>query len=180
MVDGKHLTQVGLEKIVFIKAAINLGLSDQLKKAFPSQRIVRPLYISSPELLHPDWVTGFIEGDGSFYVRLIPQPKRVGVTAFLSIALNQRDKFILFKIQQYFKGIGSISWKMSNTVVEWKVLKFSQIISVTLHFHSYPCIGKKHLNLIIWDKVVTLMGKKEHLTPEGLVKIKTLVGELNK
>lgn len=41
-------------------------------------------------------------------------------------------------------------------------------------------MGKKHLNFIIWDKVVTLMGKKEHLTPEGLVKIKTLVDELNK
>lgn len=33
MVDGKHLT-VGLEKIVSIKAAINLGLSDQLSLPF--------------------------------------------------------------------------------------------------------------------------------------------------
>lgn len=69
---------------------------------------------------------------------------------------------------------------MSDTVVEWKVFKFIQILSVRSHFYSYPCIGKKHHNFKIWDKVVTLMEKKEHLTPEGIVKIKTLVEKLNK
>ena len=31
----KHLTMTGLESLVAIRASINLGLSDSLKKAFP-------------------------------------------------------------------------------------------------------------------------------------------------
>jgi hypothetical protein len=33
--NKEHLTEEGLKKIVAIKASINTGLSDQLKKAFP-------------------------------------------------------------------------------------------------------------------------------------------------
>lgn len=46
MADGKHLTTQGLEQIISRKAAINLGLSNQLKEAFPqNNNIVRPIYI---------------------------------------------------------------------------------------------------------------------------------------
>ena len=35
MLERKHLTMEGLRRIVGIKASINLGLSEQLKTAFP-------------------------------------------------------------------------------------------------------------------------------------------------
>ena len=35
MVQGKHLTPEGLRKIVAIRAAMNRGLSEKLKLAFP-------------------------------------------------------------------------------------------------------------------------------------------------
>ena len=44
MLNKKHLTEEGLEKFVAIKASMNLGLSDQLKIAFPNiSYIDRPL-----------------------------------------------------------------------------------------------------------------------------------------
>jgi len=36
MNNKKHLTIEGIQKIVAIKASLNLGLSDELKKAFPN------------------------------------------------------------------------------------------------------------------------------------------------
>ena len=40
----EHLTNEGLQKIVNIRATINLGLSDELKKAFPNTiPVPRPL-----------------------------------------------------------------------------------------------------------------------------------------
>lgn len=113
MKQGKHLTQEGLEQIVSIKAAINNGLSDQLIKAFPQiTKLVRPLYIPSNELLHPDWVTGFIEGVpyGSFFILLRPAAHRVGVVvvANISVNLNYRDEPVLLKIKQFLKVIGGI------------------------------------------------------------------------
>ena len=46
MLKKEHLTQEGLEKIVALKANLNLGLSDQLKAAFPDVvPIKRPLVV---------------------------------------------------------------------------------------------------------------------------------------
>lgn len=86
-------------------------MSDQLIKAFPQvTKLVRPLYTSSNELLHPDWVTGFIEGDGSFYISLRPVANRVGVgvVANIIINLNNRDSPVLLKIKKSFQDIGGI------------------------------------------------------------------------
>lgn len=45
----KHLTLDGIEKLVAIRASINLGLKDNLKKAFPSVvPVPRPEVVSKP------------------------------------------------------------------------------------------------------------------------------------
>jgi hypothetical protein len=55
MKNKKHLTIEGLKKIVTIKASINLGLSDELKGAFPGiVPIQRPLVKNKKFLIHID------------------------------------------------------------------------------------------------------------------------------
>ena len=179
MTDGKHLTLEGLEQIVSIKAAINFGLSNQLINAFSNVKpINRPSYIPNNENLHPDWVSGFIEGDGSFFITIRSQTNHV--IAFLSIGLNIRDEFLLVKIQEFFGGIGSIYSNPATKVAEWKISKLAHLISIIPHFNSYALCGYKYLNFIIWSEIITLMKAKAHLTSEGLVKIKTLKNQLNK
>lgn len=147
--------------------------------AFPNVRpIDRPSYIQNNEALHPDWVSGFIEGDGSFFITI--RSKTNHVIAFLSIGLNIRDKFILVKIQEFFGGIGSIYLNSSNQVVEWKISQLAHLNSIIPHFNYYSLIGYKHLNFIIWSEIVTSTVVDAHLTPEGLAKIKALKNQLNK
>lgn len=63
MVVKEHLTLEGLEKLISIKGAINNGLPDKLKEAFPSiVPMVRPNYLPSEKPLDPQWVSGFTEG----------------------------------------------------------------------------------------------------------------------
>jgi hypothetical protein len=65
----EHLTTKGLEKLIAIKASINNGLSPALKAAFPS--IIpasRPLVLNQ-EIKDPNWLAGFVEGEGNFLVR---------------------------------------------------------------------------------------------------------------
>jgi hypothetical protein len=45
MKQKEHLTQEGLEKIVSIKASVNLGLPDSLKAVFPN---IKP--VSRPKI----------------------------------------------------------------------------------------------------------------------------------
>ena len=50
----EHLTLEGFSKIVAIKASMNQGLSDVLKKAFPSiVPRVRPSLVTTPEIIDP-------------------------------------------------------------------------------------------------------------------------------
>lgn len=63
MSEKQHLIQSGLERIIAIKAALNLGLPDKLKLAFPHiTPIVRSIYKPSEDALDPYWITGFTEG----------------------------------------------------------------------------------------------------------------------
>jgi hypothetical protein len=58
----QHLTEIGLHKLLSLKSALNLGLSETLKAAFPN--IItreRPIYIEQSVLLNPYWVSGFID-----------------------------------------------------------------------------------------------------------------------
>ena len=87
--NKEHLTMKGLQKIVSLKASINLGLNDELKAAFPDTvPILRPLVESmkiitkakssvnyeiplttpgsSQFMKVGQWMAGFVSGDGCF------------------------------------------------------------------------------------------------------------------
>ena len=67
----KHLNSEGLNKIVSIKAVSNKGWSDKLRALFPQiVPALRPT-VKSQIIPDPNWVSGFVEGDGSFYVKII-------------------------------------------------------------------------------------------------------------
>mgnify|MGYP006185496677 CR=1 FL=1 len=52
MVQKEHLTHVGLEKIVALKASLNLGLSDKLKEAFSGVvPVARPVIAASQQII---------------------------------------------------------------------------------------------------------------------------------
>jgi hypothetical protein len=64
MLNKEHNTLEGLEKIVNIKASLNLGLSKDLKEAF-SITFPETLNMESSiknNNLHPEWLAGFSTG----------------------------------------------------------------------------------------------------------------------
>jgi len=67
----EHLTIEGLHKILSIKASINLGLSDELKAAFPDIVAIKKPLVQDQKILDPYWLAGFVSGEGCFMVTLI-------------------------------------------------------------------------------------------------------------
>lgn len=148
IINKKDKNQEGLEQIVTIKSKMNLGLSNLLKKEFPNINCLDiPTYLTNNDRLDPEWVSGFIEGDGSFYIYI--RAKTNHVNAALSIGLNIREKPLLIKIQDFFGGMGNVYSYNSRSVVEWKVVKLSHLISIASHFNFYPLMGLKSYNFII-------------------------------
>jgi hypothetical protein len=67
--NKEHLTYEGVQKIISIKASMNLGLTDSLKIAFPNVvPVLRPIIKS--KISDSNWLTGFTSAEGCFLVRV--------------------------------------------------------------------------------------------------------------
>lgn len=58
-----HLSNEGLQTLVAIKASLNLGLSDDLKAAYPDINPVPRPFVENLKVTHPEWMAGFASGD---------------------------------------------------------------------------------------------------------------------
>lgn len=84
--QGKHLTKDGLLKIISLKTNLNLGLSDNLIKAFSKiVPIIKRNYIFKG-IPDPFWISGFTSGDGSFNLK-------IGSLATTSIGVRVQLRF---------------------------------------------------------------------------------------
>lgn len=175
----EHLTHLGLSKLISIKGALNLGLTDKLIENFPEVKpIIRPPFIINDLPLNPYWISGFSEGDGSFYISIRSSNNQV--RAFYSIGLNEREYNLLVKIQSFFGGIGKIVYNTSNNSVNFNVTRVSELTNVIIpHFEVYNLIGNKLPNYLIWFQIIKLINQKHHLTSAGLNEIKDLVKRLS-
>jgi hypothetical protein len=110
---------------------MNLGLSNLLKKEFPNINCLnRPNYLTNNDRLDPDWVSGIIEGDGSFNI-YISEVILIMLMLFLSIFLNIREKPLLIKIKDFFDGKGNIYSYNLEMLLNGKLLNY--LISFPFH-----------------------------------------------
>lgn len=79
-------------------------------------------------------------------------------------------------IQTSFGGVGRITTRENQ--VSFKI--YYKDLEVLLgHLGKYPLITQKRADFELFKKVLELMDRKEHLTPEGLIKIVSLKASMN-
>jgi len=174
----------GIYKIIGIKASMNIGLSDKFKISFPASDVYpvdRPL-INFEGDFHPNWLTGFTDGEGCFYVNTKKAKTLTGYQIIMTFLITQhvRDERLLAKIIDYL-DCGSIE-KVSTrpTAVTFVVYKFTDIKDKIIPFFcKYPLQGVKSLDYNDFCKIANLVITKEHLTLEGVKKIKSLKSGMN-
>ena len=178
--NKEHLTMKGLNKLVAIKASINWGLPDGLKKAFPDVDPVKRLNVVHKETIDPNWLAGFTSGEGSFLVRLFDSSHNITgsqVQLRFQITQQSRDLVLMENIVKYF-SCGNISKR--GDIIDIHVTKFSDITEKIIPlFEKYPVIGVKKENFYDFCKVAELMKKKAHLTKEGLEQIREIRKNMN-
>lgn len=134
--------------------------------------------------LNPHWVTGLVDAEGCFYVRLaISKNHRIGwwVQACFQLGVHIRDKDLLLQIKSFFNEAGSIYTMNNNKALIHQVRNISEITKIIIpHFEKYPLITQKQSDFLLFKEIVELMDKGEHLTQDGLVKIINLKASLNK
>jgi hypothetical protein len=70
MMNKAHLSIEGLNKVVNIKASMNLGLSDNLKSEFNDFTPHQRPEITTDNISFPNWFAGFVTGEGNFDVKI--------------------------------------------------------------------------------------------------------------
>lgn len=110
MSNKTHLSIEGLNKIINIKASMNLGLSDFLKSEFKDFIPVDRQVINTLNIPDPNWIAGFVTGDGNFDVRITQQStNKIGYRVQLRIRISQHERDIkLMELLAKYLGSGKI------------------------------------------------------------------------
>lgn len=138
-------------------------------------------------ILPSDYVCGFVDGEGCFAITISKHPqKKIGLDARLLFEIEVRDddQEILTSIQETL-DCGRI-YKLSyerygwNPHVELKVSSIKEIRNKLVpFFQKHPLRGKKRLSFEAFVQAFQLFERKEHLTLEGIEKLKQIRRNMN-
>ena len=179
-----HLTTEGLEKVVAIRKSLNLGLSSELKMAFPKLALQIPRESNFDQTIQdPNWMAGFTAGEGCFMIKVSKSPiSKLGVSISLIFQITQhiRDESLLTSFITYF-GCGTLVKILGENKVNYQVTKFSEIYNTVLpFFKNYQIKGEKYQNFKDWCTVAELIQTKSHLSKEGLDEILSIKSGFNR
>ncbi len=133
------------------------------------------------ERLSADWVVGFVDGEGCFFVGINRQPTMtIGwqVLPEFRVVQHQKDVAILKQLQKFF-GFGQITTNHGDRK-ELRIRGLKQLSEVVTFFKQYPLRTVKRSSFDCFAEVIHLMNQGDHLTENGLERIKVLASRMNR
>ena len=138
--------------------------------------------------LPPDYVCGVVDGEGCFTIVISKhKTKKLGLDARLhfEIELRDDDEEILRSIQQtldcgriYHLCYERYGW---NPHVELKVSSIKEIREKLIpFFRKHKLRGKKRKSFELFVKAAKVFENREHLTMEGIEKLREIRRSMNK
>lgn len=128
----------------------------------------------------PNWVTGFVDGEGHFRLGACWHKKRdrFNFVPLFSVSQRADDKQVLQRLADYFK-VGIIrprgaSPTSGSPMLVYIVARIADFVRVASHFDQYPLQSKKQRDYLLWREGVAIAleaGKRPKFkskTPHGL------------
>lgn len=160
------MTIEGINKLVAIKSSLNLGLTHNLKEAFPKViQFNRPEY-TFKGISDPYWIAGFTSGDGSFNIKISSSTtNKLGsrIQWRFSIGLHIREKELIQSLVTFFNfGFSSFSIVpevkevndkyvyIENDSVHLQVTKYSDIMDIIFCFFLKSILYKEKKLRFFW------------------------------
>ncbi len=133
------------------------------------------------ERLDAKWISGFVDGEGCFYVGINKVPNMTlkwQVLPEFRIVQHKRDIGVLKKIQDTL-GYGDIRRNHGDRF-ELRVRKLDDLRELIKFFEQNPLMTKKRNDFELFREIIFRMNNKEHLSQEGLRRIATLASKMNR
>ncbi|MBI2131064.1 LAGLIDADG family homing endonuclease [Candidatus Woesearchaeota archaeon] len=133
------------------------------------------------ERLDPNWITGFADGEGCFYVGINQHKvtKRWQLLPEFRIVQHKRDEQTLHKIQNYF-GFGIVTVNHGDRK-EFRVRGLDNLNRIVEFFgkHKFQTRSKQR-SFEVFSDIIKMVNNKEHLSDEGRLRIAHLISTVNK
>ena len=138
--------------------------------------------------LHPFWLAGLIDGEGSFGVSITESIGKAGkilytVSTTFYLGLHGRERYVQEGIQQYFGGCGYITTAgvKSGNFFSYQVRANADLMNVLIPFlDQHPLCTVKRLDYADLRTVVHMISRGEHRTPQGLGTIRSIKSGMNR
>ena len=128
-----------------------------------------------------NWFVGFTLAEGCFQVNILKsENSKSGFRVLLSFILvqHERDEQLMSNIASYL-NCGHV-YKKKRGSIHFMVTKFSDIAKKLIPLlQNYFTIGEKHKDFQDFCQVSYMIKEKEHLTKNGLEKIKKIKAGMN-
>ncbi len=136
---------------------------------------------SSGMKLEAQWVVGFVDGEGCFYVGIHPHPEMstgYQVLPEFTVAQHERDVQVLYALKEFF-GCGVVRRDREDRMA-YRVRKIEHLRErIIPFFEKHPLKTKKRLDFLKFRRILLMMERNEHLTPEGIEKIRAIAFTMN-
>ncbi len=130
--------------------------------------------------LNPDWVVGFVDGEGSFFVGVQRSPTvKIGfeVIPEFRVVQHARDLDVLHALKRFF-GFGRVCRNREERW-EFRVRRIEQLREVARFFVEHQLKTKKRVDARKFADVLRMMEEGRHLTESGLNEIAKLAASMN-
>lgn len=146
-------------------------------KAFAKRQSQSQLPLDTfSSLMSNAWLSGFIDADGYFKLRMQNKAGRINSEIRQSVNIDQKTRDILDSIKSEFGG--SISHRVKQNTYYYSSVNFTAAKQFVDYLCKYNLISYKHINFLKWRKAYRLISVKAHLTDKGRNIIKRLIESL--
>jgi hypothetical protein len=140
-------------------------------------------------LITDQWILGFVDGEGCFHIGITKsKTMKLGyqILPEFSIVQHERDVNLLYAIRDYFNcGIVLLNRGKNDYrhAPRWnyRVRAKKELLEIIIpFFDKYPLLTVKQKDFLLFKEVMEIIKQGDHLTLEGINKIKLIKNSMNK
>ena len=130
----------------------------------------------------PEYITGYVDGEGCFTVTFNVKPKALlgwEIRPSFSVSQNEDRRQVLDIIKTYF-GCGYIRRDFSDKTVKFEIRDHKDVMEKVLpHFDRFPLLSAKQKDFELFKTICTMIDRKLHLNKDGFAEILQLAYRMN-
>jgi hypothetical protein len=140
------------------------------------------LYVQThPEKLEAQWVVGFVDGEGCFYVGINPHPEmscQYQVLPEFTVVQHRRDVQLLHALKKFF-GCGVVRTNHGDRMA-YRVRGLDHLNErIVPFFEQHPLKSRKRVDFARFRKILHLIRQGKHLNLQGIQEIRAIASSMN-